>query len=65
MIVHPFIGQRVQLWYAAKWHGWAIYHGKCGVVVGRSRGPGPRNHMIEVEGRKVIVPCGNIRKEPK
>jgi hypothetical protein len=63
MICHPRIGMRVQLWYAKKWHPWAVWHGKTGVVVERSTGPGPRNHLIEVEGCKVIVPCGNLRKE--
>lgn len=61
MICNPRIGQTVQLWYADKWRPWVTIHGLIGTVVKRSNGK-PRNHMIEVEGRLVIVPCGNIRK---
>jgi hypothetical protein len=63
MICHPRIGMRVQIWYAEKWRPWAQWHGKSGTVIKRSTGPGPRNHMIEVHNRIVIVPCGNLRKE--
>lgn len=63
MICHQRIGMRVQIWYAEKWRPWARLHGKYGVVVRRACGPGPRNHMIEVEDCTEIVPCGNIRKE--
>jgi len=61
MICNPRIGQTVQLWYAEKWRSWVTIHGKSGVVVKQYHGR-PRNHMIHVDGRLVIVPCGNIRK---
>ena len=60
MIVNPRVGQIVQCWYAAKHaHRWP-YHGKLGLVLiaGRSK---PRNHLIDIDGKKVVVPCGNIR----
>ena len=61
MICNPRIGQTVQLWYADKWRSWVTIHGKVGTVVNRSHGK-PRNHQVGVDGRRIIVPCGNIRK---
>lgn len=62
MICNPRTGQRVQLWYAEKWRGWARLHGAIGTVVIASHGR-PRNHCVEVAGQRVVVPCGNLRKE--
>jgi len=63
MIVHPSIGQRVMLWYAAKWQAFgAQCHGMTGAVEIRAKGPGPRNHGVRLDnGRLVIVPCGNLK----
>lgn len=63
MLCAPKVGQRVQLWYAEKWHGVAIHHGQTGAVTVSSRGK-PRNHGVLLDsGKSVVVPCGNLRKE--
>lgn len=61
MIANPHIGMTVQIWYAKKRAHWPL-HGKIGVVVVASRGPGPRNHGVMVDGELTVVPCGNLRK---
>jgi len=63
MIRVPRIGQVVQVWYGGGRKAFPL-HGKIGTVRHVGRGPGPRNHGIEVEGAFYIVPCGNLR-EPK
>lgn len=35
------------------------HHGKVGRLAVVSRGK-PRNHGVEIDGRIVVVPCGNI-----
>jgi hypothetical protein len=60
MIVNPALGQRVQVWYRAKLAGFMPHHGAVGIVRVASRGR-PRNHGIEIAGRLVVVPCGNLR----
>ena len=62
MIVHPSIGQRVQCWYRESARKLVTTHGKTGVVKIVARGPGPRNHGVEIDGELFIVPCGNLRK---
>jgi hypothetical protein len=61
MISNPRIGQRVRLHYAAKWRPFAPHHGREGIVVARSRGPGPRNHVVNVDGVLVCIPCGQLQ----
>lgn len=58
MLTHPRIGQRVQCWYRNRR---MPHHGKTGRVVVRGLGK-PRNHGVLIEGRLVVVPCGNLRK---
>ena len=70
MIAKPARGQRVQVWYATKpkRRGGVApaevmsLHGRIGIVRIVGRGPGPRNHGVEVGGRVYGVPCGNLRK---
>lgn len=62
MIVHPYIGQAVQCWYRAGVRHLVKLHGKVGVVKIVARGPGPRNHGVEIDGNLYVVPCGNLRK---
>lgn len=64
MIASPRINARVQCWYAERWRKVAPLHGKVGVVVISSRGK-PRNHLLEIDGRLYVVPCGNLRKEQR
>ncbi len=62
MMLNPRIGQRVQLWYAKKWHSVTPHHGKMGTVTVASRGR-PRNHGVKLaDGTRLVVPCGNLRK---
>lgn len=62
MIVHPRIGQLVQLWYRQR-ENVSPFHGELGRVVIRSSGPGPRNHGVKLLGDTLaVVPCGNLRK---
>jgi hypothetical protein len=61
MVSNPHIGQRVQLWYAAKRRQFAPHHGEFGrvVVVGKGK---PRNHGVELQsGDVVAVPAGNLK----
>lgn len=60
MLVHPRIGQRVTLRYAKKFARLWPHHGRQGVVLAKGRGPGPRNHLIDLGGVPVVVPCGNL-----
>ena len=64
MIVHPRIGQRVRLHYATRKRAVAPHHGKVGRVVIVARGPGPRNHLIELDdgGGVLVVPCGQLMR---
>lgn len=64
MLVHPKPGQVVQVWYRKQVAAWMPWHGRLGVVRIVAKGPGPRNHGIEIDGRLIVVPCGNIRKPP-
>ena len=68
MLLNPEIGQCVQIWYkdgqARAYEPVAMpYHGLIGVVRVRSHGK-PRNHAVEIGGRVIVVPCGNLRREP-
>ncbi len=62
MIVHPKLGQSVQVWYRKAMAPCMPLHGRMGVVRIVSRGPGPRNHGVEVDGKIVVIPCGNLRR---
>jgi hypothetical protein len=67
MLLNPRIGQLVQIWYGEKARSVMPYHGQVGRVVIRCRRRGkhlrngPRNHAVEIDGRLVVVPCGNLR----
>lgn len=61
MMLNPRKGQRVQCWYRKKVCRLFPLHGKVGTVVYASRGK-PRNHCVEVDGRRYVVPCGNLRR---
>jgi len=61
-MVHPRIGQQVQVWYNRRIAPTMPLHGKVGVVRVVARGRGPRNHGIEIDDQLWVVPCGNLRK---
>jgi len=60
MIFHPRMGQRVRVHYAKRRAAVMPYQGKVGVVRVVSRGPGPRNTGVEIDGQLVVVPRGNL-----
>jgi len=60
MIFHPRPGQRVRVHYAKRSASVMPHHGAAGVVRIVSRGPGPRNVGVEVNGRVVVIPRGNL-----
>lgn len=62
MIRKPKLGSEVQCWYAEQKRKYVILHGRIGIVRFVSKGPGPRNHLVEVDGVGYVVPCGNLRK---
>lgn len=62
MICAPRVGQVVQLWYGAKSRAGMPLHGRLGTVVVSGRGK-PRNHGVEIDGVRHVVPCGNVRNE--
>jgi hypothetical protein len=62
MIVRPRPGSTVQVWYRAGVRDFMPWHGRLGVVRIVAPGPGPRNHGVEIDGRLIGVPCGNLRK---
>jgi len=61
MIVHPRHNQRVQVWYRKSFADHMPLHGRIGIVRIVGKGPGPRNHGVEIDGQIYGVPCGNIR----
>ena len=60
MISHPHIGQRVRMRYAKRTAAVMPFHGRTGIVRIVSRGPGPRNVGVEIDGRLVVIPRGNL-----
>jgi hypothetical protein len=60
MIFHPRVGQRVRIHYARAKAPLMPHHGRTGVVRLAPRGRGPRNVGVDVGGRIVAVPRGNL-----
>ena len=60
MISNPRVGQSVQVHYAAKSAPHMPYHGRIGTVRIACKGK-PRNHGVEIDGRVIAFPCGNLR----
>jgi len=59
MISSPRPGQRVRVHYAAAYAPWMPWYGRDAIVVISGRGR-PRNHLVSIDGRMVVVPCGNL-----
>jgi hypothetical protein len=59
MMSSPKPGHRVRVHYRKDLSANMPLHGKTGVVVTRGTGR-PRNHLIEVGGRRYVVPAGNL-----
>jgi len=60
VIFRPRLGQCVRIHYAKRSASIMPYHGKVGVVRIVSSGPGPRNVGVQVDGRTVVAPRGNL-----
>lgn len=60
MISNPAKGRIYQVWYR-KSNSHLPYHGRDGECVIRGTGR-PKNHLLRIDDRLVIVPCGNLRK---
>lgn len=58
MISSPRPEQRVRVHYAASYAPRMPWHGRDAVVVISGRGR-PRNHLVSIDGRMVVVP-GNL-----
>lgn len=62
MLANPRIGLRVQVWYGKRSRDHMPLHAEVVTVRGVARGR-PRNIQVQrADGRRCIVPCGNIRK---
>lgn len=66
MLANPCRGDRVRLCYAKKKQAlvplWNELNGCAGTVVIPGRRT-PRNHMVKLDdGRRFVVPCGNLMK---
>lgn len=60
MIRFPKIGQKVQVHYNKRIARIAPHHGQVGHVQTVSRGPGPRNICVDINGKLVVIPRGNL-----
>jgi ribosomal protein L21E len=60
-MLNPRVGQQVRVHYRAAVADRMPYHGKIGTVVIAGKGK-PRNHLIDIEGTRVAIPCGNLNK---
>jgi len=69
MITNPRIGSEVLIRYNKRRAPHMPLHDWIATVVARSHGPGPRNHLVRVDGVDYVVPCGNLHSlkhhEPK
>jgi len=57
----PKIGERVIVRFAKRKRPYMKpIHNKAGTVRIVSKGPGPRNHGVVIDGRLYSIPCGNL-----
>ena len=62
MMLNPRIGQLVRIRYRKVLRDYMPLHDKVGRVEIVSRGSGPRNHGVRIDGKLYGVPCGNLFK---
>jgi len=61
MLTAPKPGRRVELRYRPALRAVTGLHAARGVVLAVGRGPGPRNHLVAIDGgRRVVVPRGHV-----
>jgi hypothetical protein len=61
MISNPRPGQLVRISYAASKRSATDLHGKIGRVVIPCRARRARNHGVEIDGRMVVIPAGQLQ----
>jgi hypothetical protein len=60
VLTSPRIGQGVEIRYGYRLRPLIEHlHGRRGTVLIRSNGR-PRNHLVQVDGKGYVVPCGNL-----
>ncbi|MCG3174644.1 MAG: hypothetical protein GMKNLPBB_02904 [Myxococcota bacterium] len=65
MIMHPRTGQAARVHYAKQPAEHMPLHGRTGVVRIVTRGRGPRNVGVEIDGQMVVIPRGNLVAMPE
>ncbi len=60
MIFQPRVGQHVRVHYAKAYAKAMPYHGEMGTAAVVASGRGPRNVGVEIGGRIIVVPRGNL-----
>lgn len=64
MMANPRPGRRVRIHYRKTIAAVMPLHGRTGRIAIASKGPGPRNHGVELDGGGIVsVPCGNLQPE--
>jgi hypothetical protein len=61
MISCPRPGQVVQVHYRKSVAPFMPHHGRRGTVVISGRGK-PRNHLVDLDGERVVVNAGHLRR---
>ena len=61
MLANPKPNQPVRIHYGKRYAHTMPLHGRTGRVVIASKGR-PRNHLVEVDGKQFVIPCGNLNK---
>ena len=61
MIKNPKVGSFVIVHYNERIRDEMPYHGMGGKVLVIGKGPGPRNVLLSISAKKVVVPRGNIK----
>lgn len=60
MIWRPKPGQPVILRYRKTLRPLCPHHGAAGIVIKAGKGPGPINALVDLDGRRLVVPRGNL-----
>ena len=60
MLTNPRLNQKAMVWYR-KSNRHMPYHGAVGTIIISGHGK-PRNHLIEINGNRVVIPCGNLKR---
>ena len=61
MLTNPKAGTEARIWYREEMRQLMPFHGQVCTIKGAGYGK-PRNHVVEVEGVRIVLPCGNLKK---